>query len=347
MKKYKYGVIGSFVFGKETYGGQSIKTKNFTAALKNVIGEDRVLCVDTHDWKKKPLRLIKNIRMALKECEDIVILPADRGVLVIPRLVKCLRGNGNNRLLYVVIGGWLPEFLQKRKGLTKTLQSYNGIFVETYTMRANLEKMGFDNIVVLPNFKQLNLIEENSLVYPNGIPYKLCTFSRVLKEKGIEEAINAVMAVNNACGQTIYTLDIYGQIDANYKDDFEQILPALPEYISYRGQVDGSKSTEIIKEYFALLFPTYFYGEGYPGTLLDAFSAGVPVLASDWRYNRELVGDDKGFLFEAKNTKAFSDTLDMIAKNPELLLSKKKDCLNYARNMTPESMIEIFTGYLE
>ena len=342
MKKYKYCVIGSFVAGKNTYGGQSIKTRNFTEALETKIGKENVFRVDTYGWKKHPFRLIFNILGILNKSEEIVILPADRGVLVIPRLVKFLRGFRKIKLHYVVIGGWLPEFLLNRKSLSRVLKKYDGIYVETDSMKTELQKQGFKNIYILPNFKKIHVLDITELIYPNGYPLRLCTFSRVMKEKGIEDAINAVIKVNEKLQETAFCLDIYGQIDTNYENDFRDIEKALPPYIKYLGMADGSKSTNIIKDYFALLFPTYFYGEGYPGTLLDSFSAGVPTIASDWRYNREIVGDDKGVLYEAKNVEELVDLLIDIYKDLDIITSKKESCLQYAASMTPERIIEIF-----
>ena len=45
----------------------------------------------------------------------------------------------------MVIGGWLPNFLKKKKGLTKSLKKFDGIYVETSTMKTILEEMGFTN----------------------------------------------------------------------------------------------------------------------------------------------------------------------------------------------------------
>ena len=215
MKKYKYGVVARFATGKKVFGGQTIKTRNFTDELENHVGKENVFRGDTSGWQKKPLRLIKNLLYSVKNCEELVILPADHGVLVIPQLAILLRGFRKTKLQYVVIGGWLPEFLEKRKALSKCLKKFDGIYVETQTMKNALEKQGFENIVVLPNFKQIHILNENELVYSEDEPYKLCTFSRVLKEKGIEDAANAVKAINEKAGRTVYTLDIYGKVDAS------------------------------------------------------------------------------------------------------------------------------------
>lgn len=342
MKQYRYGVVGRFSIGKNAYGGQSIKTRNFADELEQVAGENKLLRVDTHGWKKHPVKLALDMRRALSVCDEIVILPADRGVLVIPRLLRLLKGPRKVKMHYVVIGGWLPEFLQNRTGLSRCLKKFDAIFVETKSMKTALETQGFDNVTVLPNFKKINVLEQADLVYPDGEPYRLCTFSRVLKEKGIEDAVNAVRAVNAKMGRIVYSLDIYGRIDAGYEADFAAFSKDFPDYIRYMGAVDGSMSTEIIKNYFALLFPTYFYGEGYPGTLLDAFSAGVPAIASDWRYNAEIIDEDKGLLYEPKNTDALAKVLCDLIEDPKILINKKLDCLAYAQTMKPEEVIKVF-----
>lgn len=342
MKQYQYGVVARFAEGKNVYGGQTIKTRNFTEALQAHVGEKAVYRSDTSGWQKRPFRLVRQICRALARCEEVVILPAHQGVLVIPRLLRLLRGFRKTKLHYVVVGGWLPEFLQKRKGLTRCLKRFDGIYVETESMKAALEKQGFSNVVVLPNFKSIQVLAEDELVYAEGEPYRLCTFSRVLKEKGIEDAVHAVCAVNAALGRVAYTLDIYGRIDPHYEEDFAAFSKDFPAYIRYMGAADGARSTEIIKDYFALLFPTYYHGEGFPGTLLDAFSAGTPAIASDWRYNGEIIGDDKGLLHEAKNVKQLTELLTHINENPDEINSKKQGCLAYAASMKPEKLIHIF-----
>ena len=50
----------------------------------------------------------------------------------------------------------------------------------------------------------------------------------------------------------------------------------------YCGIKDPKDSVKTLKNYFALVFPTRFYTEGIPGTIIDAYYAGVPVIASKW-----------------------------------------------------------------
>ena len=194
----------------------------------------------------------------------------------------------------------------------------------------------------MPNCKNLKILDESELVYNTEKPYKLCTFSRVMKEKGIEDAINAVKTINEKYGETVFTLDIYGQVDSNQTKWFENLQKTFPEYVKYGGLVSFDKSTEVLKNYFALLFPTYYDGEGFAGTLIDAMVAGVPVIASDWKYNPEIVVDKKtGILYKTKNTAVFTDKLDYIYNNAEAWNTLKLNCIGDAKKYLPENVIQI------
>jgi len=343
MAQYQYAVVAHFAEGKAVYGGQTIKTRNFTEELEAYLGKEAVYRGDTSGWKKKPMKLVKQITYALNHSDNVVILPAHNGLRVIPRLLVALRGRRRTKLYYVVVGGWLPKFLQDKKGLTKVLKKFDGIYVETRTMLAALEKQGFSNVSVLPNFKNIQLLKEEELVYAEGEPYRLCTFSRVLKEKGIEDAINAVQNVNAQLGREVYRLDIYGRVDDSYKETFAAICENLSSNIRYMGAVDGAKSTEIIKDYFALLFPTHYFTEGIPGTIIDGYTAGVPVIAARWESFADIVADNEtGLGYDFADTDGLQKWLLKLAAEPNIIHNMKKACLKRAMQFDPGKVIESF-----
>jgi glycosyltransferase involved in cell wall biosynthesis len=241
----------------------------------------------------------------------------------------------------------LPKLLRNNPKLVTGLKDFTGIYVETHSMIDVLNKSGLNNVHYLPNFKRLNNLDERELVYSYKEPYKLCTFSRVMKEKGIEDAINVVKTINNSLKKIVFTLDIYGQIDKNYKEQFEKIIEVSPSYISYKGIVNYSKSVEVIKNYFALVFPTYYVGEGFAGTILDAFAAGVPVIASDWKYNKEIIHDKlDGLIFDINNIEMLKMILLEVYKKPNVILEMKMNCLKRAKEYKPENAIKNLIEYL-
>lgn len=326
--RVKVSVLGHFGEGENLLNGQTVKTKIVTEELQNQLGNDQVLRIDTHGGWKTILKAPVQVVDALIKSANILIFPAQNGLRVYAPLLSFLKFFYKQRKLhYVVIGGWLPQFLTNKRNLTRALMKFDGIYVETNTMKKALEEQGFTNVFVMPNCKKLRILTEQELVYPSGIPYRLCTFSRVMKEKGIETAVNVIKRINEKLGYIAYSLDIYGQVDSAQTEWFENLQSSFPEYIRYGGLVPFDNSVDVLKDYFALLFPTYYEGEGFAGTLIDAFSAGVPVIASNWKYNAELVNDKVGYVYPTGDEEAFIDILKTVALNPDIMLSKKKYCL--------------------
>lgn len=342
----KIGVCGHFGGDRNFLDGQTVKTKIITKELEKEFGDNEVKKVDTFGGKERLVPILLNLIRLVMNCENIIILPAHNSLRIFAPLLAFVNRFYHRKLHYVVIGGWLPEFVATRKYLQRALMSFDSIYVETNVMKTKLVAMGFNNVIVMPNCKELNILKPEELVYAKEEPYKLCTFSRVMKEKGIEEAVDAVIAVNEELGRIVYTLDIYGQIDSNQIDWFKRLELRFPEYIKYKGLVDFDKTTNVLKNYFVLLFPTYYEGEGFAGTLIDALAAGIPVIASDWRYNTEIVNEKTGYVYPVHDNHALVDTLIGVGNNPDLLLSKKSGCLKEAEKYRPENVIQRLTSKL-
>lgn len=345
MKNTKLiGVIGHFAFGLNMTDGQTVKTVTVTKALEDRFGDDEVLKSDTHGGAKFLFKLPFTVINMLKKANNILIFPAQRGLrMIVPMLVFFNRFY-HRRLHYCVIGGWLPELLKTHGRLEKQLHSFFGLYVETSFVRDSLIKKGFKNVWLIPNCKQLKIVSEKELKFFDKPPYKLCTFSRVLKEKGIEDAVKAVSAVNSRSGKTVFTLDIYGQVDESQKDWFENLKNSFPPYISYRGVVPYDKSSEVLNGYYALLFPTRFYTEGVPGTIIDAYAAGVPVISSNWQSCAEIVEDGvTGHVYSFKDEQELEKTLEKVLRQSGSIIELKKNCIKKAENYLPENALsELF-----
>ena len=79
-------------------------------------------------------------------------------------------------------------------------------------------------------------VKKENLKMKFSKPYHICTFSRVMKEKGIENIVNVVKKINKK--EVLYTLDIYGPVDNKYRDDFEKLQNSFPNYIKYKVCID-------------------------------------------------------------------------------------------------------------
>jgi glycosyltransferase involved in cell wall biosynthesis len=344
---YKVGICGHFGSGMNLLNGQTIKTKTIAEELNNKLGINEVISIDSSKWKEYPIRLLINCFKLVKKSKHVIILPARRGIKIFVPLFLFFNKFFNRKLHYVVIGGWLPEILQNNKNLKKQIKKFNRIYVETHSMVKKLNEVNLYNVCYLPNFKKLQIIPESQLNIQIKKPYKLCTFSRVMKEKGIEDAVEAVKKINQETDGIEYTLDIYGQIDKDYQNRFEELEKDFPSYISYKGFIDYDRSTEVLKNYFALLFPTTYMGEGFPGTVIDAFASGLPVIANDWKYNSEIIKHGETGLIYRNGIDGLIDVLRGVLESPQKLLSIRKNCIIEAGKYESETVINEFIKKME
>ena len=335
----KVCICAHFGEGKELWNGQSVKAHTIASELEKNFGQDQVIRIDTHGGLLNIAKATMQLVKASIDCGNIIIMPGENGLRFFVPIIEILGLFIKRSKHYIVVGGWLHTYLQSHSFVKKCLYKWNYIYVETEKMKTDLVGEGYDNIVILHNCKDMVILPEEELTYNLTVPYKLCTFSRVLKEKGIEEAIHAVTKVNEKNEQIIYTLDIYGQLDVNYKERFDQLQRTFPDYIKYRGTIPAGTLTDVLSNYFLLLFPTYYEGEGFAGTLIDAYAAGVPVIASDWKYNKEFVDADVGYIVKAKDIGELSILLDQLKDDVSEVNGKKAACVRRALCYTNDAIL--------
>lgn len=345
----KISIIGNFGYGENIMGGQVIKTTILYNQLIKVYKSTQIKKYNTANIKRNPIKLLWYISNSIFFFRNIIILPAQNGIKYIPKYLNLFNKIFHRKIHYIVIGGWLPEFVESDNKLRSTIMKIDCVYVETNKMKDNLNALNLKNVYVMENFKELKIITEeniNNIVLKKTIPFTVCTFSRVMKEKGIEDAAQAVIDINTKFNKTVYQLDIYGNIEPNYKERFSTLLKTYPSYIQYKGLVNYSKSVEVLSDYFFLLFPTYYKGEGFPGTILDAHSSALPVIATDWRYNSEIITNNVDGIIYKKKVQLV-DVLERVYNNPQIIYEMKKNCLKNAKKYAPDNVIKKLLDKLE
>lgn len=335
-------IIGHFGGGKKFSDGQTVKTKELYKHLtnKNIAN---ISIIDTNTLTKNILSLIILLKNTLKNNEKIILIVSSRGYKVLIPILIMLNKKYKRDIYDFVIGGNRHNHLKKNKFLRFCAVQCHIIYLESQTLVNEYNKINITNIEYLPNFKNLQIVNSSKISADQILPLKLCTFSRISKTKGIEDAIEAVKMANEKLGKTAFELDIFGIPDAAYKEDFERQQLNFPEYIKYAGLVDYKNSTEILKDYYLLIFPTYHAGEGFPGTIIDAFASGLPVIASDWNSNSEIIEEGiTGQTFPVKDIEELSNILLFYKDNFEIVVEMKKNCLVEARKYMPEYALKSF-----
>ena len=136
-------------------------------------------------------------------------------------------------------------------------------------------------------------------------------------------------------------------IEHGQEEWFKDLMRHQPAEISYKGIVDASKSSAILKDYFVMLFPTLFPTEGFPGTVIDAFSAGLPTIASNCTSITEILREgETGFIYPMHSVPALTDILMRLANQPETITPMRLKCLQAAQLYKPENVIPLLISEL-
>lgn len=334
------GICGHYSDLAVALNGQTVKTKILTEALENVYGKHNILRCDTHNWKKRILSFCFNCLKLLFRCKNIVLLPAQAAVLSLFPMFVIMNRIFHRKIHYYVVGGWLLETIEQHPALMKYLKKIDGIYVELRTMQEKLIELGLNNVFYVNKFRKLQIVPETEIPTSSSLPLRFCLFSRIMKEKGVEDAIASVFEINQSHKSVVCELDMYGQIDPNYQQRFEEICAKLPRGIEYKGFIDFSQSGNVLKQYDALLFPTYYEGEGYANTIVDAYASGLPVIATDWKYNKEVVCDGSdGKIYDYRSPEKLTEIIDEFVSKPDDLLRMRLNARKRAFEYEPKTAI--------
>ena len=67
------------------------------------------------------------------------------------------------------------------------------------------------------------------------------------------------------------------------------------------------------------MFPTTWKGEGFPGVIIDAYAAGLPVIATDWNLNKEIICEgENGFIIPPNDVQALAKKMIWVMNNRDL-----------------------------
>ena len=318
-------------------GGQGIKTKIVEDEIIEAFGRESIKEIHTGGSIVNKILVPYKLFFAVRDCEDIIIMPAQNGLAVIAPTLSFLNKYFHRNLHYVVVGGWLPEYLLSHKKHIKYLSHFKAIYVETESMVKALADLGLTNVMVMYNCKKLDIIPKNEIQREKKL--RFCTFSRVMKEKGIEDAVAAIKQFNAGHDCKII-LDIYGKVDESQIEWFQSLRKTFTSEIDYKGIVQYSESTKTLKNYYALIFPTYYEGEGFAGTLIDAMAAGVPAIVSDWKYNTEIVIDGiNGIIFKTKDVDDLCRSIEYAIANKDIWEKMSINCVEMATKYLPSNAL--------
>lgn len=334
----RIGLIGHLGGDKTFTDGQTVKTMSLLKGLKNK-GFRNIICADTFYMRNNPLKFLIQLFFVIFKSDKIVVLLSNRGRKIIFPLLGIV--SKKKDIYHYSIGGKLAEEVEKNEKYKKRVSRFKKNWVESHYMADKLNQLGVNNASYLANFKCIEILNKDKLVTNFSEPYKFCMFSRVMKEKGVEDAVNAIKYVNKKLNRTVAVLDIYGPIKHGYEEQFQTLLDKGEGYSRYCGIVSPNDSVNRLKEYYMLLFPTFWEGECMPGTVIDAFSAGVPIIARRWKYCDEMISDKiTGYVYNFDEPQKLVDLIIYSIEHYKESIDMRLNCLNKAKEYSEKYVME-------
>ena len=329
---------------KEKYDGAYIKNTLIYDSLKKKAVVD-VISVSTH----KIFNTLKIAWFAVfkKNKYDLVIISKDpHGANIMHKILK-IANFKMEKVIYFEIGPFLYNRILDGTIKKETFLRDGLIVVETDSMKNELLSLDFDNkrIEVFPNFKPVFNIEMIEKDYPKKI-LNLVYLSRIEEKKGIYELIDSLIDLNKKSLR--FELDIYGRPQTN--EDYEKIKKLVIQFpfIKYKGKIDLITKDNYVElsKYDLHVFPT-LYPEGFPGTLIDFFIAGVPTLSSSFARANEILTDEDSVIFVQGNKNDLKNKLLYIYKNQNILTKLSYNTIAKKEYYSVEKFEEYLTELLD
>ncbi len=237
-----------------------------------------------------------------------------------------------------VFGGNLDRQLDAkpkiaRKLISLTSLKFNQVLLETQGLVDKYERLG--NVAWYPNTRKFSrskdFIKE---------PCRHFIFLGHLRiDKGIEHIVEAAQFLDNDI-----TITLCGSPIPNYSI----VLTDLPNNIKVIQPISPSEVNEFLEQFDAMLFPSYYEGEGYPGAVIEALQCGLPVIATRWRAIPEVVQDDEnGILIEPKSTEDLVKAIKRISSDNNLFWRLQEGALNRGKIFSDNSALERINSIIE
>ena len=142
-----------------------------------------------------------------------------------------------------------------------------------------------------------------------GPELRVCFLSRISPMKNLDFALGVLAKVRQPVAFTVYG----PKEDGQHWAECEQLVRALPAHIrfDYAGAIPHERVREELAKHDLFFLPTR--GENYGHVLVEAWSAGLPVLISDQTPWRELEAKGVGWDLSLAQPERFVSVLDSVA----------------------------------
>lgn len=303
--------LSLIVVGPRTCSKEPSKTGGAVVLFEQLVADleaskVRHVVIDTNDLNypsrvqailRVVLSLLKHFRgashISLHSSRDFLLyFPIIWTISRLGRKTVSLRKFGGSKLLDVLQNSGMIE----RKIAAWSLSKCDALFVETEETYDKLAPKHrhcylFPNVRTKPPFSRPDTHFNRRFVFVGSVK----------REKGVEVLLRAAELLPED-----YTIDIIGPLEDRSLD----FTTSGGAKVEYRGPLPSEQIARALCSYDVLVLPTFYQGEGHPGVLIEAYSVGLPVIATRWKGIPEIVDDGRsGILIEPRDAQGLANAI--------------------------------------
>lgn len=309
MKKVIF--VGWVRTGKQPVDGETTKNQYIIAELKKYC---KVTVLDFYAKNRHPWIYLQALWALISQPKATIIFSTSaKNVYAQLKAFKKLRIKRD--IIHWVVGGAFGKYVQEGRYQADVLNYVKYNLVQCKGMIVELESAGVTNVKFVSNFKPITYYPDLEACHKVRDSYGKIRFvfvSRIMADKGCNYIMTAVKLLNEQGYSDKFTVDFYGKVDAGYKTVFEEHVESLSN-VNYYGLLNlkSKEGYDQLATYDAMLFPSFWRSEGFAGVFIDAFIAGLPVLASDWGHNADSIINGKtGLIFPVHHVEALRQVME-------------------------------------
>lgn len=218
----------------------------------------------------------------------------------------------------------------------KTIIAADLFVVETKQLVKYFERLA-DNIKWLPNstkLADLSYCKEFSV-----LRCKRYIFLGLIKEtKGIDIILDSVPHL-----MPEISVDLFGPLEGKFTCEY--ISSKGKGVVCYKGVLTPAQVYDELFKYDAIILPTFYEGEGYPAVIVEAYSHGLPVIATRWRSIPEIVEEDTGILIPPRSSEALAKAMNRLHTDTALYAKLKQGVLSKRLEFSDTYWADRFVGW--
>lgn len=320
--------IGALDYGNNPYSGDVIKNRYLVEYFEKY--SHKVDCIDTMHWRKNPLIILEVItKLLFTRINNVIISTSHTSAYTLIKFVNTLKIKKN--FYYFMIGGYMQILLREGVYKKEYFRKLKYIIVEADKIKEMYNEIGIFNTIRVYNFKRYSYSPNLNL--PRLGKVKFVFISRITKLKGIFIILEAVYKLNDEGYTNKFEVDFYGSVEEKIKEEFLSEVKSVTN-VFYKGfmNLTDDKNYQKLSNYDAMLFPTLYKTEGFPGIIADAAIAGIPVIASNWEFAQELISDqNRGYIIPVGDADALATKMKYLIDNRKEAAQMRKKCASKAK----------------